>query len=546
MSRDFEPTSRVLGTGYSGAVRLAEHRATKQQVAVKQFSKRRLKPHRVQLLQSEVEVYLHLDHPNVCRLLHAYEGKHDVWLVMELCGCELYSRLCERKAYSEQDAADVMLQMLKAVSYLHTHRIVHRDLKLENWMYGSGMDDRLKLIDFGFSRILGCADETLDMPCGTLHYTSPEVLSRKYTSKCDLWSLGVICYMLLIGRPPFRGVNDLKIAKSIIRDEFQRDERWAQVSLEGQDFISQLLQKDPNLRPDSATAIGHCWFKKEWCNNDVAVRNNNIDVSVLQSLQKFARGTHLRRAALTMMAFSLTSTELQDLEQTFLAFDTSGTGTISLNDLAAVMHQHLEVSSQEVERIFESLDFAQGDEVHYTSFIAAMLATRVRFHEDKVRAAFDAFDQNGSGFITANSLVQIFAGLSGAGQAGKLSLEEAEQWIREVDYKGNGVIDYDGFLAALMGRKLGAPTLFDSLTEHPTVRVYEDGVALPRGRSDTDLTELEGTSSSKVRHGIASMIIDRDLQDRRTQTFTTGFKNASVGTVQMRTINCEIDENHFT
>lgn len=142
--------------------------------------------------------------------------------------------------------------------------------------------------------------------------------------------------------------------------------------------------------------------------------------------------------------------------------------------------------------------------------------------------------------------MQIFAGLSGAGQAGKLSLEEAEQWIREVDYKGNGVIDYDGFLAALMGRKLGAPTLFDSLTEHPTVRVYEDGVALPRGRSDTDLTELEGTSSSKVRHGIASMIIDRDLQDRRTQTFTTGFKNASVGTVQMRTINCEIDENHFT
>ena len=169
--RDFDIQAQVLGTGYSGAVRLAEHKLSRQQVAVKQFSKRRLKPQRLRLLKSEVEVYLRLDHPNICRLLHAYEGHRKVWLVMEMCSCELYTRLCQKKVYCEQDAAEVMRQMLQAVNYLHRHNIVHRDLKLENWMYGS--EDRLKLIDFGFSEIFE-EDELLQMPCGTLHYTSPE------------------------------------------------------------------------------------------------------------------------------------------------------------------------------------------------------------------------------------------------------------------------------------------------------------------------------------------------------------------------------------
>lgn len=129
------------------------------QVAVKQFTKKRLKAQRLKMLQSEVEVYLSLDHPHICRLLHAYEGRSEVWLIMELCGSELYTRLCQQKIYRESDAADVMRQMLQAVSYLHSHKIVHRDLKLENWMYGvADIDDRLKLIDFGFSQRLMSED----------------------------------------------------------------------------------------------------------------------------------------------------------------------------------------------------------------------------------------------------------------------------------------------------------------------------------------------------------------------------------------------------
>lgn len=542
LSRDFEMQEKVLGHGYSGAVRLARHKATHQEVAIKMFSKRRLKPHRLKLLQSEVEVYLRLDHPHICRLLHAYEGRNEVWLVMELCGCELYSRLSERKVYGERDAAEVMRQMLQAINYLHSHRIVHRDLKLENWMHGATEDDRLKLIDFGFSRILGCADETLDMPCGTLHYTSPEVLMRNYTSKCDMWSLGVICYMLLLGRPPFRGRAQIAIAKAIMTGEFPREGRWLQLSPAAQDFIDHMIRKDASQRFDAAEALQHHWITsldKSVCSDFQAL--SDIGVDVLKSLRKFAQGSHLRRAGLTMLAYSLTSRELQDLEETFLAFDTEQRGTISLKQLAEVMQQHVEVSTQEVERIFQSLDFADAEEIYYTPFLAAMLATRVRQHEDKVRAAFDAFDSDGTGFITAESLVKVFS------EKGGLSREEAEGWIRDSDYKGNGVIDYDEFFSALTGRHLWTlPQL--SKDDTPTVRVYQNGEdeqsgTRPRGMSEP-VPSAKPISSSKIRHGLAAVIIDSAEEDRRVQSFAVGVKFAGPS-VQIRGVNCEVDNNYF-
>mmetsp|Transcript_929 Transcript_929/g.2600 ORF Transcript_929/g.2600 Transcript_929/m.2600 type:complete len:576 (+) Transcript_929:66-1793(+) len=535
IGRDFEIQPQVLGTGYSGAVRLAVHRGTRQRVAVKQFAKRRLKPHRLKLLQSEVTVYLGLDHPNVCRLLHAYEGHGDVWLVMELCGCELYGRLCERKVYHESDAADVMLQMLQALNYLHSHCIVHRDLKLENWMYSElEGDDRLKLIDFGFSQRLGAADETLDMPCGTLHYTSPEVLTRKYTSQCDLWSLGVICYMLLLGRPPFRGTDNLKIAKAILQGDFQRDSRWEALSSNAKDFLECLLQKDAGARLDAPRALQH-----PWVTGAGSFPSPDVGVDVLQSLRRFAKGSHLRRAALTVMAYSLTSRELQDLEQTFLAFDKSGRGIITLDQLAEVMHENLEVSSQEVQRIFACFDFANDEEMHYTPFIAALLATRVKLHEDKVRTAFEAFDHEGKGFITAESLLAMFSGWTGPSTVGCVNKEEAEAWISEVDYKGNGTVGYEEFLSALVGKNLWSLPPADGDDDLPCVRVFDSGSeARPRGLSESFAGTLAGVSRS-----LASAIIDRDIEDRRSQSFTPGLRLEPE--LQFRTVSCGVDDNYF-
>jgi len=546
IGRDFELKPVVLGTGYSGAVRLAQSLQTKQQVAVKQFCKRRLKAHRLQLLQSEVAVYLRLDHPNICRLLHAYETKHDVWLVMELCGSELYSKLCERKSFCERDAADLMLQMLQAVGYLHSHNIVHRDLKLENWLLGAtGHEDRLKLIDFGFSRILEKRDETLEVPCGTLHYTSPEVLARKYTSKCDIWSLGVICYMLLIGRPPFHGSNNRKIANVIKHRDFPKDGRWASLSEAAQDFVSQLLQKDASQRPQAARALEHSWLTVF---ATTSTQQGDIGIDVLKSLRKFARGSHLRRAALTMLAYSLTSKDLEDLEDDFLAFDQSGRGTITLDQLTAVMREKLAISPEEVRRIFQCFDCVQDDELHYTPFVAAMLATRVKLDEDKVRTAFERFvAKDGGKFITSGSLARVFNGPPLRGKAagnveGGLLPHEAEQWIDEVDYNGNGVVDYKGFLAALMGRRLWPFMAFDETGAgaQPSVRVFrrfEDQAELPRSQSDIlPCRNMHGELEQAIIEG-------SDMDNRAYRSFRVPGSTSSQ--VRARDVSCSVDDCYF-
>ncbi|CAE7815859.1 CPK2 [Symbiodinium necroappetens] len=542
---------QVLGTGYSGAVCLAEHRSSKRQVAVKQFRKRRLKEHRLKMLKSEVEVYLRLDHPNICRLLHAYEGRRYVWLVMEICSCELYSRLCERKVYCEEDAADVMRQMLQAINYLrlgtpqHSHNIVHRDLKLENWMYGAPTcqdQDRIKLIDFGFSEIIQ-EDTKMEMPCGTLHYTSPEVLSRNYTKKCDLWSCGVICYMLLIGRPPFRGANNARIARAILEGDFPKEGRWEFLSSHAQDFVMRLLQRDVGKRMSASAALEHPWLKGGGCTPSPV-----IGVSVLQSLRTFAQTSHLRRATLTILAYSLTSTELEGLEQTFLDFDQTGRGTVTLEQLRDAMQTRLDVSSAEVNRIFQAVDFTQNDEIQYTPFVAALLATRVKLHQDKVREAFDAFDIEGKGCITAETLVQVFnSQLCEGGAQSCISKEEAEEWVREVDFKGNGVIDYPSFLAAMMGRSSKGLPSSEDLADQPSIRVFEES---PSGRP-RGLTESFTAASCTLR--LRDAILDtcdtdsaqsEKREGRGRAKSCNGLEECSEK-VQIRFLACPVDEHYF-
>ena len=253
-------------------------------------------------------------------------------------------------------------------------------------------------------------------------------------------SMGVICYMLLLGRPPFRGSTNAKIARAIMDVDFQKNGRWEYLSPEAQDFIMKLLEKDVSKRLSAAEALDHPWLTCRYGNP-----SPEIGTDVLKSLRTFAQGSHLRRAALMILAYSLTSAELEGLEQTFLDFDNSGRRTITQEQLKDTMQSRLRITSEEVSRIFHSFDFAQNEEIQYTPFVAALLETRVALHEDKVRAAFEAFDVDGKGYITADSLVRGFnrrvaRQVKGAQgelvQPRELSKEEAEQWIKEVDFKG--------------------------------------------------------------------------------------------------------------
>merc|ERR1712216_450077 len=239
-----------LGTGLSGTVRECRGNFDDQTFALKVLRKSEERrggssANNDFLLRKECEIYLALDHPNIAKLKDVYEDGELLYIVMELCrGGELYARLRDAKVYDESTAAKTVKQMLHAVSYLHTHGIVHRDLKLENFLYTStDKSSVLKLVDFGFAAAWNPRSEKMRMACGTMTYVPPEVLFAKtrggYTNKCDMWSLGVIAFMLVAGDPPFYGKGDKETKEQIAKAEpVWLEDRWNNVSASARDFVT--------------------------------------------------------------------------------------------------------------------------------------------------------------------------------------------------------------------------------------------------------------------------------------------------------------------
>lgn len=437
ISSTYEISSQILGTGISGVVRVARHIATKRQYAIKTLSWEGVNPKRTAMLHNEVSIYLKLDHPNIARLIEVYESERSIHLVMELCtGGELYDRLAAKKKYNESDAAKVSQQMLSAINYCHQHHICHRDLKLENWVYADNSANApLKLIDFGFSRIFNPGVPMTAMH-GTVYYVSPEVMDGCYKETCDIWSIGVIVYMLLSGSPPFNGAHDHEILIKIKRGFYSMSgPQWEGISEQAKCFIRFLLQKDPDKRPSAEEALKHPWLQQQ----DTV--EHDIDLSVVKSMRDFALANILRRAALGVVALGMTSQEVADLELAFRKLDKNNKGTIQLQDLVKVLCEKLNVERSEAHYIFEKIDQTGKQEVHYTEFIAATLQAKFIKDDTLIREAFQRFDVEGKKRITLENLRSIIGD--------SFNGTKVEHILDLCDTNRDGCLDYNEFYKAL-------------------------------------------------------------------------------------------------
>ena len=233
-------------------------------------------------LLDEIEIMCQLDHPNIIKLEEVYESEDFIYLVEELCtGGELFDRLDEQPnyCYTEEQSANLVLQIVSAVQYIHSQGIIHRDLKLENFLfYSPDSDSNLKMIDFGLSKHLKYGNREKDA-VGTPYTVAPEVIKGSYDGKCDVWGVGVITFLLMCGDPPFGGCNGepLKIVRRNIlggRYQFKPTQVWDNVSDEAKDFIRSLLQVNPEDRPSSKKLHWSPWLKK-W--KEIYVENNKED-----------------------------------------------------------------------------------------------------------------------------------------------------------------------------------------------------------------------------------------------------------------------------
>ncbi|CAE7042195.1 CPK4 [Symbiodinium natans] len=438
---DYKIHETVLGSGYNGVVNLATSIGLDDNMkfAVKAFKIGKLKRDKKAQLESEVGIYLCMDHPHITRLFDVYEADDYLYLVMECMeGGELFDRVTTLKRFTERDAADAVTQMLLALNYIHSHGIVHRDLKLENFLYESKTSNHLKLIDFGFSKVWD-PNIKMHVSCGTLAYVAPEVLKKDYGSQCDIWSLGVIAFVLLSGYMPFSGSESVQTKNIAAGNYILKPERWSSVSIEGRQFVKAVLEVNPQKRLTAATALQHVWIK----NRHDLVPWKDVDDGVVEALRKFGHTSKFRRACMEMMAWSLSQEERAQVQEAFIALDHSQQGTIKLADLKQVMEEKFNVSEGEARKCFDALDTNHDEEIHYSDFLAAMVSTRISLHDHLLKATFKKFDVDSSGYITAANLREVLGDT--------FEGEQVEKLLSEADILKDNRISYSEFKSYLRG-----------------------------------------------------------------------------------------------
>jgi len=260
IANDYCISSEILGKGHYGIVRECIHRATHQTYAVKSIEKSKIR--RLDRLKREIFLLASMDHHAILSLVDCYEDAKQVHIITEKCtGGELFDKIyantSSHGSFSERKAVGIIKSLLEAVAYLHKNEVVHRDIKPENIMFKSNDEEAaIKLIDFGLSRVHKEGDAPMTNPVGTAYYMSPELLNGSYTKSADIWSVGVVTYILLSGYAPFSGKADSKRGGLSFHGT-----QWLNKSDDAIDFVKCLLTKDPGKRYTAEEALRHPWIR---------------------------------------------------------------------------------------------------------------------------------------------------------------------------------------------------------------------------------------------------------------------------------------------
>ncbi|GLT82646.1 hypothetical protein SLE2022_010050 [Rubroshorea leprosula] len=448
---------KLLGHGQFGYTYVATDKANGDRVAVKKIDKNKMVlPIAVEDVKREVKILQALTgHENVVQFYNAFEDECYVYIVMELCeGGELLDRILAKKdsRYTEKDAAVVVRQMLKVAAQCHLRGLVHRDMKPENFLFKSNREDSpLKATDFGLSDFIRPGKKFQDI-VGSAYYVAPEVLKRRSGPESDVWSIGVITYILLCGRRPFWDKTEDGIFKEVLRNkpDFRR-KPWPTVSNSAKDFVRKLLVKDPRARLTAAQALSHPWVREGGCASEIP-----IDISVLSNLRQFVKYSRLKQFALRALASTINEEELADLKDQFDAIDVDKNGSISLEEMRQALAKDIPWNLKEsgVLEILQAIDSNTDGLVDFTEFVAAALHVHQLEEHDsekwqhRSQAAFEKFDIDKDGYITAEEL-RMHTGLKGSiyplleeadiDKDGKISLSEFRRLLRTASISSRNV-----------------------------------------------------------------------------------------------------------
>eukprot|EP00932_Pfiesteria_piscicida_P015347 SRR837773.2743.p1 GENE.SRR837773.2743~~SRR837773.2743.p1 ORF type:complete len:477 (-),score=159.62 SRR837773.2743:58-1392(-) len=408
---------------------------------------------------------------------------------MELCtGGELFDRISAEGAegFDELPASGYTQQMFAAVAYLHAHSFAHRDIKPENFLLEGG---NLKLIDFG----LACRvtpGQPMTTRAGTPLYVAPEVLSGSYDELCDVWSAGVVLYVLLCGYPPFRGKDDKQVLRRVKRGEFAFPmEDWWAVSKDAKWMTTRCLTFEANRRPTASEALSwaNSWRAKR-CRMAQRAQGGPCDdsqpappVGLIDSLQAFGEHSSLKRLALTALAQQLRNgAEGEQLPELFRQLDRNGDGELSADEILEGLGSAELEGAEALEDLMGRVDSDGSGRLDYTEFVAALMDSKVYSKRDRLLTIFKGFDLDGDGRISSEELAQaLSAGMDGDKTCGR----RIQSVLREVDANGDGFIDFEEFVLAMTGER----------PQSPSARSAASTLSPPRGSDAGDDEEVART-----------------------------------------------------
>ncbi|XP_010031280.2 calcium-dependent protein kinase 13 [Eucalyptus grandis] len=435
---------RELGRGEFGVTYLCIDRASRDLLACKSISKRKLRTAvDVEDVRREVAIMRHLPRsPSIVSLKEACEDDNAVHLVMELCeGGELFDRIVARGHYTERAAAAVTRTIVEVVQLCHHHGVIHRDLKPENFLFANKKENSpLKAIDFGLS-IFFKPGEKFSEIVGSPYYMAPEVLKRNYGPEIDIWSAGVILYILLCGVPPFWAESEQGVAQAILRGliDFKRDP-WPSVSEGAKSLVRQMLEPDPKLRLTATQVLEHPWLQ-----NAKKAPNVPLGDVVKSRLKQFSMMNRFKRKALRVIAEFLSVEEVEDIKDMFKKMDVDDDGIISIEELKAGLRNFgSQLAESDVQMLIEAVDANGKGSLDYGEFLAVSLHLQRVANDEHLRKAFSYFDKDGNSFIEPDELRESLVE-DGADDCSDL----ANEIFQEVDKDKDGKISYEEFVAMM-------------------------------------------------------------------------------------------------
>ena len=436
-----------LGEGTFGKVDLVEHKLTGMIRAMKIMKKATIdtEKNNEASVKNELNILKSIDHQNVVKLYEYYVDSDNYYLITEYCpGGDLFD-VTKNDFLSEKQVACIIYQILLALNHIHKMKIMHRDLKPENILVVKKEENglfRVKLCDFGTSHLFKEGEKQKNIT-GSSYYIAPEVLKKKYNFKCDLWSLGVIMYILLTKKIPFFGKDDKEIRKSIKKNKFN-PEPIQIYSKYTQDLIADLLEKDIDKRLNAEKALTYEIFNIYDCKGIINQIELNDMKPYIENIKKYKRHHVFKETAITYLIHNTDTDEVSKALKIYNKLDKKEKGKLTFMEFQESLKEVTgeNFNEEEAKKIFVNLDSNKNNYIEQEEFVKAAIDKKIFLSEKMIRFAFNFFDVDNSGKITMNDIIQLFKDNV---KYEKEAENEFKKIIELVDIDSDGQISFEEF-----------------------------------------------------------------------------------------------------